>query len=173
MHVDESVFPGDSLTQHASSIKQLIDSTGSKTLLDYGCGKGYQYTKLNLHDEYFNGIMPSLYDPGTKYSDFPEGEFDGVLCTDVLEHIEEKDLDGVLEQIYSKATKFVYLGVCTVPAQAILPDGRNAHVTIKPFAWWLEKVSPFAKVGTQLYCYGNNKCVARIENNNISFRKER
>jgi len=173
MHEDESIFTGDSLSQHGTSIKQLIDHCGAKTLLDFGCGKGYQYTKLNLHNTYFNGIMPSLYDPGTKYNEFPEGNFDGVICTDVLEHIEEENLDEVLAQIFSKANTFVYLGVCTVPALAILPDGRNAHVTIKPFEWWLEKVLPFATIGTQLYCYGDAKCVARIENNKVIFRKER
>jgi hypothetical protein len=173
MHEGDSVFPGDSLSQHGASIKQIIDISDSKTLLDFGCGKGYQYTKMNLHKEYFNNIMPSLYDPGTKYSDFPEGMFDGVICTDVLEHIEEEDLDEVLGQIFSKANKFVYLGVCTIPALAILPDGRNAHVTIKPFQWWLDKVLPFSKTATQLYCYGDAKCVARMENNNIYFRKER
>ena len=60
--------------------------------------------------------------------------------TDVLEHIEEENLDAVISEIYSKADKFVYLGICNSPANSILPDGRNAHVTQKELDWWLEKI---------------------------------
>ena len=70
---NKSVFPGRSLTCHNNiqQIKLLIDETNSKTILDYGCGGGEQYTELNSHKEW--GIdMPSLYDPAEKeYSTFP------------------------------------------------------------------------------------------------------
>jgi hypothetical protein len=120
--------------------------------------------------------MPSLYDPAvTKYSELPDGEFDGVICTDVLEHIEEEDLDAVIKEIFSKANKFVYLGICNIPADSFLPDGRNSHVTLKSFNWWVDKVLPLSNphVITQLYCYGATRGNARWTNNRITFRKER
>jgi 2-polyprenyl-3-methyl-5-hydroxy-6-metoxy-1,4-benzoquinol methylase len=37
----------------------------------------------------------ALYDPGyPKHSALPKGKYDGVICTDVIEHIDEKDLTG-------------------------------------------------------------------------------
>lgn len=173
-HKDDNIFEGYTLKLHIQSIKDLVAQTECKTLLDYGCGKGLQYTEGKLHEEYLFDIMPSLYDPGVdKYKQLPEGNFDGVYSTDVLEHIPEEELDRVLTEIFSKADKFVYLGICTVPAQHILSNGENAHVTVQPFDWWVQKILPYAKVNTMVHCYGNTKGTARIQNNNIIFKKER
>ena len=176
MHKDENLYVGSTINIHGTSIGQLISETHSKTLLDYGCGKAIQYIKEQGHVEYYGGIMPSLYDPGvTKYSELPSGEFDGVISTDVLEHIEEDDLEEVIKEIFSKATNFVYIGVCNVPANSFLPDGRNSHVTLKSFDWWVDKIFSLSNpnVVTQVYCYGTNKGNARWQNNKLIFRKER
>lgn len=155
LHKTEYTYSATNL--HKESISQFLQREKCETILDYGCGKAVQYSKENIHNDYFFGIMPSLYDPAVEeYSILPEGKFDAVISTDVLEHIEEQDLDKVLEEIYSKATKFVYLGICNSPALAILPDGRNAHVTQKPLEWWKEKVQRHANVFTLLFVYGNN-----------------
>lgn len=167
MHDDPDRYPGDSLETHALTIKDLIKATDSKSLLDYGCGKGYQYTKQNLHDRYFYGIMPTLYDPAVStHNTLPEGKFDGVISTDVMEHVPEDQLDEVLEQIYNKATKFVYLGICTIPAKAVLPNGENAHCTVKPIDWWMNKIRPHATVDTTVYCYGNKHITEIIKGSN-------
>ena len=87
--IKSNIFPGFSLTSHDNikKIKTLIDETNSKTILDYGCGGGEQYTELNSHKEW--GIdMPALYDPAEKeYSTLPTNTFDGIISTDVFEHI--------------------------------------------------------------------------------------
>lgn len=166
MHDDPNRYPGDSLEGHAKPIQKLIIATNSKSLLDYGCGKGYQYTKHNLHKTYFLNILPALYDPGVStHNTLPDGKFDGVISTDVMEHIPEDQLDEVLEQIYSKATKFVYLGICTIPAKAILPNGENAHCTVKPIDWWINKIKPHATVDTTIQCYGNKRIIETIKAN--------
>lgn len=157
LHKDEHFYASSVLSLHKQSIKQYLSIRDCKTILDYGCGKGNQYHIEKIYENYFYGIMPSLYDPAVeKYSEMPEGKFDAVISTDVLEHIEEEDLDKVIKEIYSKATKFVYLGICNSPANAILQDGRNAHVTQKPIQWWVEKIKPYANVYTLLYVYGDN-----------------
>jgi hypothetical protein len=120
----------------------LVQGTGSKTILDFGGGKGYQYSKFKLN--YNFGIKESnidIYDIGIpKYRGMPDRMYDGVISTDVLEHIYEKDLDRELTLLFSKARKFVYIAVFCGPAKTILPDGTNAHVTIKDCKWWSEKV---------------------------------
>jgi hypothetical protein len=155
LHKTEYTYSATNL--HKESISQFLQREKCTSILDYGCGKAVQYFKENIHNDYFFGIMPALYDPAIEqYSVLPEGKFDAVISTDVLEHIEEENLDQVIQEIYSKANKFVYLGICNSPALAILPDGRNAHVTQKPLEWWKEKIQPHANVFTLLFVYGNN-----------------
>ena len=166
MHKDENLYAGSSTTLHKESIGQFISVTQSKTILDYGCGKAVQYSKENIHNDYFHGIMPALYDPAVEqYSVLPDGKFDMVICTDVLEHIEEQDLEPVIAEIYSKADKFVYLGICNSPADSFLPDGRNAHVTQKPLDWWVEQILPHASIHTLVFVYGSDKHKAFLKNN--------
>lgn len=146
LHKDSKKFPGDSLLLNIKFIVPLIDSTQTKSLLDYGCGKGLQYTLDKLHEKHFNGIMPTLYDPAvSKYSEYPTGVFDGVICTDVLEHIPESSVDFVLADIGSKATKFVHLSISTIDSIAVLPNGQKAHITVKPVSWWIDKILPHTK----------------------------
>lgn len=164
MHQKEDRYPGESLQGHAPAIKELINKFDAKSLLDYGCGKGFQYTQKHLHKTYFNGVLPALYDPAVPTHDvIPEGTFDGVISTDVMEHIPESQLDEIFKEIYSKANKFVYLGICTIPAVAILPNGENAHCTVKPISWWVEKITPHANKYTVVCCYGDKRVTEVIK----------
>jgi cyclopropane fatty-acyl-phospholipid synthase-like methyltransferase len=171
IHETQNVYNGSALILHAQSIKDIIGMFNVKTMLDYGCGKGKQYSEENIHEEYFRNIQPTMYDPAVeKFSETPKGKFDLVICTDVLEHIPEEDLDGFLKELYSKADTAVYLGICNVPADTFLSDGRNSHVTLKSFDWWVDKILPFAKLWTQVYVYGTERGTARLENKTILMR---
>jgi hypothetical protein len=95
-------YPGNNLKPQLQHIKDLVQDTKAKTLLDFGCGKGLQYTKYKHHEEW--GVMPALYDPGVpEYDTLPEGKFDGVYSTDVMEHIPKEHLPEVFNNIYSYA----------------------------------------------------------------------
>ena len=78
------------------------------------------------------------YDPA-----FPEyGEprpADLVCCIDVLEHIEPAFVENVLDDLQRVTAGVGVFTVDTGPAMKILPDGRNAHLILKPVAWWLPK----------------------------------
>ncbi len=144
MHSRPKIFAGLSLLPHIKPIKKLIKRYGAKTLLDYGCGKGEQYLIHRAHKRWFYnwGGMPTLYDPAYEpFSKRPEGVFDGVICTDVLEHVPEEQLDEVIRDIVHFAKKFIYVCVATAAAKKTLPDGRNCHLTVRPEAWWKEKMS--------------------------------
>ena len=86
--------------------------------------------------------MPTLYDIGVpEISRKPEGSFDGVICTDVMEHIEEGDIDEVLHYIINTADKFVFFHIACRPSKRKrLPDGRDVHLTVKPPHWWNMKI---------------------------------
>lgn len=134
-------FAGHSLKQHIPEIAALVEKHEAKTLLDYGCGKGYQYAE-GVHDAW-GGVMPTLYDPAVPWlAERPEGRFDGVICTDVLEHLDNPE--SVIRDIFSFAGKFAFFSVCTRPARKKLPDGRNCHLTVKPEDWWLDLIAACA-----------------------------
>lgn len=44
----ERTFAGASVLRHVTEIKKLIDESGAQSLLDYGAGKGHQYTWRDL-----------------------------------------------------------------------------------------------------------------------------
>lgn len=134
-------FPGLSVVQHHEVIGNLIHETGARSLLDYGSGKGEQYTRNGIHVDW--GIMPYLYDPGCPgYERRPDQRFDGVICSDVAEHIPEDELDDFLEDVFLFAEKFVFFSICCRPAKKTLPDGRNCHLTVQSEGWWLERIQP-------------------------------
>jgi hypothetical protein len=81
------------------------------------------------------------FDPGfAPYSELPSGIFDGVICTDVLEHCPEEDIAWILDELFAFARKFVYANIACLPARKHLPSGGNAHCTIKPVKWWERRI---------------------------------
>lgn len=144
LHANPKRFPGYTLKRYAGDVAELVMETGGR-LLDYGSGKGFQYLKLRVHEQW-GGILPYCYDVGLPHlAERPEGVFDGVICTDVLEHIEEADVPAILDDILGFADpsgSFVFLTASCRPAKRKkLSDGRNVHVTVKPPDWWEAQIS--------------------------------
>ena len=136
------VFPGQSLFAQMHRIKQMIGLTGAHSILDYGCGKGMQYNPLTRPFaglavgetvmDYWDVDNVHCYDPCVEtFNTLPEGKFDGVISTDVLEHCPEEDIPWIIDEIFSYAKLFVFANVACYPAKKHLPDGENAHCTIK------------------------------------------
>jgi hypothetical protein len=140
-------FSGKMLMEHAPSIGEMIARTGSQTLLDYGAGKGqaYQAKDIVLDNgetatslkEYWKLESIRCYDPGhAPFSQLPTDRFDGTICIDVLEHITAPDLPWVLEEIFGYARHFVFANIACYPAKKHLPNGQNAHCTVRTPDWW-------------------------------------
>lgn len=148
----DQTFPGQSLPPQAPHIKRLIKATGARTLLDYGCGKGRQYWPHRIRDEQEGVEYPDIksfwgisdvrcYDPGyAPFTELPTGTYDGVICTDVLEHCPEEDVQWIVGELFQYAEKFLYANVACFPARKRLPSGGNAHCTVKPVRWWEEVI---------------------------------
>jgi FkbM family methyltransferase len=158
----ELTFPGSSLAAHVTRIKRLIDATAAKTILDYGAGKGTQYRPHpvivdgeHVADgiaEYWDVDEVRCFDPGyAPHSALPGGKFDGVVCTDVLEHCPEEDLPWILDEIFGYAKSFVYLNVACFPARKTLPNGENAHITVRTPEWWRQLVQSRATTVWELH----------------------
>lgn len=146
----EKTYNGRSLPRHAGRIKELIDAHQARTLLDYGSGKGHQYLPVEVRTgdgrvfrsiPDFWGVAVTCYDPAYEpFSQLPSGQFDGVISTDVLEHCPEQDIPWILDEMFSFARKFVFANVACYPAMKHLPNGENAHCTVRDAAWWDQRL---------------------------------
>lgn len=135
-------FPGLAILSHRAELKKLMRLYEAKRVLDYGCGRGEQYRAPHrLHADWgLRWFEVTLYDPAfRRFAERPYGKFDAVLCSDVLEHIPEEEVEDTIGELLSLATKFVWASVCCRPAKKTFPDGRNLHVTLHPVEWWQEK----------------------------------
>jgi len=107
------------------------------TVLDYGCGKGALERRLDI---------PWIgYDPHVERFNVEPEPQNFVMCFDVLEHIELEYLNLFLTQLMSKVklNGYLLLGISCVPAKLILENGKNAHVTVRPYWWWLRKLENY------------------------------
>lgn len=136
---DQGRFPGYSIRRQIPDIARLVKETESTSLLDYGCGKALCWLEEGGIQKV--GLTPTFYDPGVrKYSKKPEGQFDGVVCTDVLEHVE--DPEAVIAELIGYARKFLFLAISVKESgpRKKLPDGRPFHICVHPPEWWRERI---------------------------------
>lgn len=124
---------GNAGKSHAPVVEALAAAIDAKTILDYGCGTGSLAPAMKPR-------RVSQYDPGIPASSMMPKPCELVVCTDVLEHIEPEKLDNVMRHIFDLTGKAAYFVISTRPAKAILPDGRNAHISLHDEAWWLAKL---------------------------------
>ncbi len=147
-------FHGLRLPKSAKVIVELIADTGAKTILDYGSGKGISYSAYPGESEdsrvkvnaAWGDVKVICYDPGHEPFSEPYGEnTDGVISTDVVEHIPAEDIGWVLDEMFSQADRFVYVMAANYLANAILPNGENAHCTIHDLYWWTNQMKQASK----------------------------
>lgn len=121
----------------AKGLKQTekyIKKYNPESIIDYGCGKGGVTLALQ---EAYPTMRVQGYDPGNpNYTTKPEGQFDMLVSTDVLEHIEPVFLENVLRHMDGLFTKVAFFIIATSPAKKFLPDGRNAHLIVENPGWW-------------------------------------
>lgn len=147
-------WAGTTIRRHVDKIAALVARTHPATMLDYGCGKGFQYLRDRIHEKW-GGLLPHCYDIGVRQiCAKPTIKFDGVISTDMLEHIEEADTDAVIADIFSFVDpgpiddRFVFLSISCKPCKDIfLPDGRNGHLCQKPPQWWEAKIRKYERPG--------------------------
>jgi Glycosyltransferase GT-D fold/Methyltransferase domain len=119
--------------KHVGPVKGLCDQVKPATILDYGCGENKLAAAMAP-------VRVQGYDPGIPERAKMPKPCELVVCTDVLEHVEPEKLDAVLDHMYRLTGKVAYMVICTRPANAVLIDGRNAHLVVENAAWWLDKL---------------------------------
>ena len=141
----ESTFLGYSLTKWILKIKEIIKINKCDSLLDFGCGKGFLYkNRFKINDQEYRNLLDCwklddvyLYDPGVKeFSVYPVRKFDGLICTDVIEHIPEGDILQFIDNLFKLSNKFIFVVIATIPATKFFDDGNNIHLCLKTEEEW-------------------------------------
>lgn len=110
-----------------------------KTVLDFGAGQCSleKYVKDKAVDVRVNWTN---YDPGIpELSALPEGKFDLICSSDVMEHVEPEMVDETIQWQKDHAERGLLIMIACSECGLKLPDGRNAHLTVQEPKWWWDK----------------------------------
>ena len=137
----------------ADQLKKIVEFFDAKNGLDYGSGgSNLNETKLA------NGVKFIDYIGLQKIQSFEPArnkkkkyKSDIVLCFDVLEHVFINDVPWVLNDLFKYATKCVVINVACYNAAALLPNGENAHITVRPPSWWLGQIECISSLHPDVY----------------------
>jgi len=144
----ENAFSDFELQAYREHIRPIFHEHGISSVLDYGCGgsdwqsRGFDELSGQSAMEYFNIRNAYRYEPARNLDE--RQPVDCVVSFDVLEHIFIYDVPSVLRDMFSYAKKLVLLNVACYKAAAKLPNGENAHVTVRHPAWWKGMVDSIA-----------------------------
>ena len=137
-------------------VAQHFQQFKAKKLIDLGVGtgrlahllqeKGFEVTGVDIasncldEDVHIELIQQPLWEPIM-------GLYDGVICTDTLEHIPTNKVKAVIDNIQRLAPHgYIAIGL---NKEKLNPTGKPLHLTLKPASWWNEMIT-FAEVGKTL-----------------------
>ena len=137
----------------SDQLKKIVEYFDAKNGLDYGSGgSNLNETKLA------NGVKFIDYIGLQKIRSFEPArnkkkkyKCDIVLCFDVLEHVFINDIPWVLNDLFKYATKCIVINVACYNAAALLPNGENAHITVRPPSWWLGQIECISSLHPEIY----------------------
>ena len=144
IHASKSWGTSGNRFSHPAQV--LIAEIKPATLINYGCGQ------TNLHEELsILGAQCFRYDPAIpEVSSLPLTKADFLVNTDVLEHIPEAQLDKVISEMASISQR-AFINISTRLAAEILPNGENAHCTIKTPDEWNQVLSRHFETVNTIY----------------------
>lgn len=109
------------------------------SVLDYGAGSGALADEL---EKLFRQISVTRYDPfAPRWRDGAEpGVHDVVNCSDVMEHVEPQCVENTLKYIAARTRFIATFSIGIEDAEKTLPNGDNAHITLRSPQWWARKL---------------------------------
>jgi SAM-dependent methyltransferase len=148
------VAPGEQLAQ--IFLAQAHPKAGSE-VLDFGCGTGrgalmlallggLRVTMLDFVNNCLDDDVRAMLTTQAHALRFIKADLEQKLpvaapygfCTDVLEHIPPDKVDRVLNNILL-AAQHVFFSISTVEDRCGALIGEPLHLSLHPFAWWMEK----------------------------------
>ena len=137
---DISTYNDFQLRKFRSMLKDKISNEAIKTVLDYGGGgsdwnaPGFDHKTKQSALNFFQIQEVHTFEPARGL--FEKKQADCVVCMDVLEHIFMEDIPRVVSELFSLSKKLLIVNVACYQANALLPNGENAHITVRSPDWW-------------------------------------
>lgn len=145
LHLKNSGYGGTG-SRYVKRIVSHIEQNKPKSILDFGCGKGNLVKELSKL-----GITVHEYDPAIVGKEkIPQKQYDMIITTDVLEHLYEDEIETICNDFLSLCPETMFHVICTRPAGNLLPDGSNAHKTVKQIEWWDNKLKSYTGFKTEV-----------------------
>jgi SAM-dependent methyltransferase len=143
-HLGGNIIEGDPFTFAPSVWNYLIERFAVRSVLDLGSGKGYSSFYLSkrgldviavegLKENVKASLYPAILFDLTQAAVFCK--VDLVHCQEVVEHIEEKYLDNLLQSL--ACGRFIVM-TNALPGQ----DGYH-HVNCQPTEYWIDKLKAY------------------------------
>ena len=139
---------GSTGTGKYSHIIKFAKENKIKSIFDFGCGLNYSLLKKIKQENpefILRGYDPAILDwqeTSVISNKIPDGYIaDMIISTDCMEHIPEQELGKCWSIFNNINPNLMFITICTRPAGQILPDGTNAHKTVKPLEWWTSTLS--------------------------------
>ena len=136
----EKVYNDFQLRKFRHICKQQISNEKIKTVLDYGGGgsdwdaPGFDPGTKQSAKQFFQIQRVHTFEPARGLME--KKKADCVVCMDVLEHIFIEDIPKVVDELFFLSKKLLIVNVACYEAAALLPNGENAHITIRSPDWW-------------------------------------
>lgn len=134
------VAGSDSAPRVFMAAAQVHRKFGQCEVLDYGSGPGTLKKSIDSAFPAIPGVTIHEYDPAIAGKDAEPKPAEIVFCGDVLEHVEGECIKPVLDHIASLTKQLGMFIIGMVPAKKVLPDGRNAHISLHHKDWWLSLI---------------------------------
>lgn len=125
--------------------------------LDVGCGMGFAVELLLGHQFVIDAWGVDVSPVGVKAGNerlgvdrlkvmdgsrvpFADSHFGLVTCFDMLEHLDERDLKGIRNEMRRVLAPggLLFCSIATRAASGVDQFGDNLHRTVKPADWWAE-----------------------------------
>lgn len=137
--------------------------------IDVGCGRanGVQFAREKGFDVYgcdiSEGAVKCWKERGVEEFckvapannlPYADGEFDAVVCSEVMEHIPEEDTLDTLREIYRIGSDKYFFTISLTPEQLPVAGYIQSHINLHEPKWWFEQ---FDKVGYKIIGSGHDE----------------
>ena len=139
---------------------RTFEKFGCKTILDAGCGNAQFVDLINDGNFSFSvegcDLVPVPERDEIYYcclwNDDIRKTYDGIFCTDVLEHIPTSKIDTVIKNLADHCSKVAVFGICLQQDNYGKETGEFLHLTVRPVTWWLNKLDEHFTIDAVVAC---------------------
>ena len=158
-HAGNKNWAGKGTLQYLPTINTAFKKYNCQSLLDYGCGKGHQYSVYQIHDSL--GIPLSAvyqfdpgYEPASQEPDW-NSSFDCSVCLDVLQFCTDQQIDDIKQKLQKITAKVCIVGIGMAPPKNL----KKPYASLHSEDWWQQKFSNWA---------GPSELILELQHNTLS-----